>query len=80
MKEERGKVVLPPVLHEDIVEQGFRVIALRAEHVEACRSVMPAVADPFDRMMVAVARVEQLTLATRDGHLLSLGLKGVREL
>lgn len=79
MKEERGRVRLPTTLDAEIDKQGFRIIPLKAEHIDAYRQTTALIPDPFDRMMVAVATVEQLTLATRDGHLLSLGLGNIRE-
>ncbi|MBL8518639.1 MAG: type II toxin-antitoxin system VapC family toxin [Betaproteobacteria bacterium] len=79
-KERAGKVALPPILSDDIEQQGFRVIPLKAAHVEAYRAAHAAVIDPFDRMLLSVATAEHLVLGTRDGHLLSLGLKEVREL
>ena len=79
MNEERGRVRLPTTLDAEIDKQGFRIIPLKAEHIDAYRQTTASIPDPFDRMIVAVATVEQLTLATRDGHLLSLGLGNIRE-
>lgn len=80
MKETRGKVGLPTTLDEEIILQGFRLIPLKAEHVEEYRRSTTLITDPFDSMILAVAAVERLTLATRDGHLLSLGLSNIREI
>jgi PIN domain nuclease of toxin-antitoxin system len=80
MKEERGKLASPPEISEAISRQGFRIIPVKPEHVESYRTMPASVVYPFDRMMVAVAAVEQLLLGTQDAHLLSCGLKGIREM
>lgn len=50
-----------------LVEQsGFQPLAIAFEHAREAGRLPPLHRDPFDRMLVAQARVEGLTLATAD--------------
>lgn len=51
--------------------------AFLPRHIEAVRHLACAHADPFDRLLIAQARDERVTLLTRDAALLKLGLTGV---
>ena len=61
----------PAVLRHGMLGSGYRELAIRAEHAVALMSLPPFHKDPFDRMLVAQAAVEGLTLLTADS-LLSL--------
>ncbi len=51
----------------ELVEQsGFQPLAIGFEHAREAGRLPPLHGDPFDRMLVAQARVEGLTLATAD--------------
>ncbi len=56
----------PPDLPESILATGLRPLSIDPAHPIAARRLPPLHRDPFDRMLVARARVEGLTLATRD--------------
>ncbi len=58
-------------------ESGFEELPVRLAHAEALARLPPHHRDPFDRMLVAQARAERLTLVTRDR---ALGRYGVRVL
>ena len=66
------KVVLGRIrIHSDDVrraihESGFTELPVRVEHGLAAGALPPHHRDPFDRMLVAQAQVERLTLVTRD--------------
>lgn len=49
----------------------------KPRHIEAVRSLTCAHPDPFDRLLIAQARDERLTLLTRDAAILELGLDGI---
>lgn len=67
IKQAMGKLG-PPDLPEHIRDSEFRFLDVTVEHaIEAGRLPMHH-RDPFDRMLVAQARVEGLTLVTRDAH------------
>ena len=52
-----------------LVDQGIKILGIAPDHVRAVRDLPLHHRDPFDRMLVAQAQVEQLTLVTRDAHL-----------
>jgi PIN domain nuclease of toxin-antitoxin system len=54
---------------EAVFETGFAELPIRASHAWAVRSLPAVHADPFDRILVAQALMERLTLVTRDQFL-----------
>lgn len=56
-------------LLEAIREVGFVELPVRAAHAWEVKSLQPIHGDPFDRILVAQARIERLTLVTRDQFL-----------
>jgi PIN domain nuclease of toxin-antitoxin system len=69
IKQAIGKLIEPADLPERIRDSGFRQLPITAEHaIEAGR--LPLIhRDPFDRMLVAQARRENLTVVTRDAEI-----------
>jgi PIN domain nuclease of toxin-antitoxin system len=62
------KVGEPRTWWLDALEQlGATALALRPEHVSEVYLLPPIHGDPFDRVLLAQATVEQLTLVTTDG-------------
>jgi len=61
----------PPedVLPREIERGGFRPLAISVEHALAVRALPLHHRDPFDRMLVAQAMLEDLTLVTRDENI-----------
>ena len=53
-------------LHAEMERSGFRELAVTFAHALAVRKLPPHHADPFDRMLIAQARCEDLTLMTAD--------------
>lgn len=60
-------------LRTGLLRSGSREIEVRASHVLAAAELPPLHGDPFDRMLVAQARVEGLTLLTTDRTLAGYG-------
>ena len=78
LKNAKGKLPLPPgSLAEQLEAQGFVLLSILPRHIEAARSLTYAHTDPFDRLLIAQAYDERLTLLTRDAAILELGLDGV---
>lgn len=73
-----GKLTLPGDLPSALAASGLDELPLTARHATALTD-LPDLArhDPFDRMLLAQAHVEQQRLLTADGHLLGLGLPWV---
>lgn len=57
------------VLRRGLVDNGYRELAVTAAHACAVASLSPIHRDPFDRMLVAQALVEGMTLVTADAGL-----------
>ncbi|MEV5820846.1 type II toxin-antitoxin system VapC family toxin [Micromonospora harpali] len=66
IKQSAGKLAGPPDLAERVREMGFRELPVTHAHAIAAGRLPPHHRDPFDRMLVAQAITEGLTLATRD--------------
>lgn len=54
------------VLRRGLLASGWRELGVNSEHVVAVLDLPPIHKDPFDRMLVAQAKVEGLTLLTAD--------------
>lgn len=54
-------------------EAGYRVLAIAAEHAAAVEGLPPHHQDPFDRILVAQARVEPMHLVTHDPEIAKYG-------
>ena len=66
IKQALGKLRAPADLPDRIRGSGFRELPISFEHARAAGSLPPVHRDPFDRMLVAQASCESLTLVTRD--------------
>ena len=69
IKQSIGKLDKPADLPERIRDCGFRHLNITAEHGIAAGRLPLIHSDPFDRMLVAQAQVEHLTLVTRDAEI-----------
>jgi PIN domain nuclease of toxin-antitoxin system len=78
LKNAKGKLPLPQGnITEQLEAQGFILLPVLPRHIEAVRGLTSAHPDPFDRLLIAQAQDERLTLLTRDTAILALGLDGV---
>jgi PIN domain nuclease of toxin-antitoxin system len=66
---ERGMPADPEDFRKKLVRVGFTGLPITSAHVLAVRNLPPIHRDPFDRIMVAQAIVEGLTLVTADTKL-----------
>jgi PIN domain nuclease of toxin-antitoxin system len=66
IKQAIGKLPEPARLPERIQESGFRPLPISADHAIVAARLPMIHRDPFDRMLVAQAQVEELALVTRD--------------
>jgi PIN domain nuclease of toxin-antitoxin system len=66
IKRSIGKIVEPDNLADEIARSGFRQLPVTVEHTISAGCLPLVHRDPFDRMLVAQARCEGLTLVTRD--------------
>lgn len=69
IKQTAGKLAGPPDLAERVRDMGFRELPVTHSHVIAAGRLPPHHRDPFDRMLVAQAAGEGMTLASRDASI-----------
>ncbi len=68
IKRALGKLSFPEGLSALVLRQGFESLPIRAEHAERAPELPPHHRDPFDRMLLAQAGLEQLRIVTADGQ------------
>lgn len=61
-----GRLRIPGPFGSGVDASGFRRLPITFEHAAAAAALPPHHGDPFDRMLVAQARLEGLTLVTHD--------------
>jgi PIN domain nuclease of toxin-antitoxin system len=66
IKQSAGKLSGPQDLPERVRDMGFRELPVACTHAIVAGRLPMHHRDPFDRLLVAQATVEGLTLATRD--------------
>jgi len=66
IKQAIGKVDLPDDFADALAGQAFEALPVTVGHANAVRTLPALHRDPFDRMLIAQARVERLTLLTRN--------------
>ena len=69
IKQAAGKLGGPPDLAERVRDMGFRELPITHRHCIDAGRLPTHHRDPFDRMLVAQARSEGLTLVTRDADI-----------
>jgi PIN domain nuclease of toxin-antitoxin system len=66
IKRALGRLKAPDDTAALVDESGFERLAITYEHAIEAARLPPLHGDPFDRMLIAQARLEALTLATTD--------------
>lgn len=61
-----GKLVARGSVSEVLLDYGFDELPIRVAHAEAVRELPALHRDPFDRIIVAQARVEGMAIVSRD--------------
>jgi PIN domain nuclease of toxin-antitoxin system len=61
-----GKLKIDVELLDEVGRVGYSLLAVVAEHAVAAARLPQHHGDPFDRMLIAQAQLEGLTLVTRD--------------
>lgn len=70
-----GKLEVPDDLVQLCHQDDFILLPVDLPHIAALRDLPPLHRDPFDRMLVAQARVEGLTLVTNDANMMRYDVK-----
>jgi PIN domain nuclease of toxin-antitoxin system len=66
IKKALGKLDAPDNLEEVMAEENFQPLPITIAHALAVAALPPIHQDPFDRMQIAQAKAENLTLISRD--------------
>lgn len=66
IKSNLGRIRLPRPFAEGIEDSGFVQLPIGFDHAAAVELLPPHHSDPFDRMIVAQAKVERLVVVTHD--------------
>lgn len=66
IKKGRGRLRAPDELVRAIEAEEFHEMPIRMIHAERAGALPPHHADPFDRMLIAQAQLEGLTIVTSD--------------
>ena len=74
MKRAMGKLDTPDDLAEQLARHRFTVLPIHLDHALAAGGLPPLHRDPFDRMLVAQAQLEGLTIVTRDRRFHAYGV------
>ena len=69
IKRSLGKLDIPNTYRDDIADQGFRELSITWDHARKTELLPSIHRDPFDRMLVAQALSEDLTLVTTDRNI-----------
>ena len=69
IKKALGKLDAPDTLLEEIERLRYTPLEISLEHADRAGKLPPIHPDPFDRMLIAQAQSEQLTLVTRDAEI-----------
>ena len=69
IKARLGRLSLPESMEVGVVQSGFEKLPIVFSHAEAAARLPPHHTDPFDRMLIAQAQLEGLTLVTHDRRL-----------
>jgi PIN domain nuclease of toxin-antitoxin system len=68
IKRAAGRLIAPD-LTDRLDDLGFTPLAIEWAHASVAGLLAPLHGDPFDRMLVAQATVERLTITTRDADI-----------
>lgn len=69
IKSALGRLQIPDTVEAGVIDSGFEKLPIGFSHAESAARLPPHHADPFDRMLVAQAKAEGLTLVTHDRRL-----------
>ena len=73
IKAAAGKLTVPDELLDALDADGFVELPMAARHAREAARLPPLHRDPFDRMLVAQARAEGMTVITRDPKIKEYG-------
>ena len=79
IKKALGKLRAPTSNYlEELRRHRFTPLDITSEHALAVEELPPHHADPFDRLLVAQAQIEKLTLITRDSRIQAYNVRTIK--
>lgn len=69
IKKSIGRLEMPSNLPEVLAEESISVLEINIHHALAVADLPRIHEDPFDRLQIVQARIENLVLVTHDGHI-----------
>lgn len=78
IKRNMGKLQVPGNLLEEMSRHRFIPLPITLEHAQLAGNLPDIHKDPFDRMLVAQAMLEKLTLVTRDKLIVDYKIKTIK--
>jgi PIN domain nuclease of toxin-antitoxin system len=79
LKRTIGKLKVPDDLPSQLSRHDFAVLPVHLDHALRVGELPPLHRDPFDRMLVAQAQLEELVIATQDPRIAQYGVPTVPE-
>jgi PIN domain nuclease of toxin-antitoxin system len=70
-----GKLTVPADLHDHVLRSGLRILGLAPDHGLFVAHLPLYHRDPFDRLLIAQARCEGLTIVTADPRFSEYGIQ-----
>lgn len=80
IKKTMGKLKAPDNLAEEIKFHRFTPLNMNFDHAKLAGELPDIHKDPFDRMLIAQAIIEKLTLVTRDSKIAKYNVKLLKSL
>lgn len=66
IKESINKITLPSGFFDKLQPAGFEILPITIHHLKVLKNLPMHHRDPFDRLIIAQAKADQLTLLSRD--------------
>ena len=74
IKRRRGKIAFARGISDAVTDNSFLALPITPDHAEHAGGLPRHHGDPFDRMLVAQAMLEQMTLGTQDAMIRPYGI------
>jgi PIN domain nuclease of toxin-antitoxin system len=74
IKRAKGRLESPTDVAEAVDANGFRELPISVVHAQSAGVLPPHHTDPFDRLLIAQAQLEGLTIVTRDPAFVAYGV------
>ncbi len=78
IKQAIGKLIIPDNLLEELEAHRFTLLNINFEHAQLAGKLPLIHKDPFDRMLVAQAKIEKLTLISNDQFIAQYDVKQIK--